>query len=70
MGADVKWVTDPERLRPTGSEVYRLLGSNEKIKRLTGWAPRFSLEEGLKKTIEWFGDCANLRLYKPFIYNK
>ena len=30
MGADVKWVTDPERLRPSGSEVFRLLGSNEK----------------------------------------
>ena len=30
MGADVKWTVDPERLRPSKSEVRRLLGSNEK----------------------------------------
>ena len=53
MGADVKWVTDPERLRPSGSEVFRLLGSNEKIRQLTGWVPQVSLEEGLKRTINW-----------------
>ena len=30
MDADVEWVVDPQRLRPAGSEVFRLLGSNEK----------------------------------------
>lgn len=70
MGADIKWVTDPERLRPAGSEVFRLLGSNERIKRLTGWQPKVSLEEGLQKTIEWFCRNNNLKNYKPNIYNK
>ncbi|MBD5357794.1 MAG: SDR family NAD(P)-dependent oxidoreductase [Bacteroides sp.] len=70
MNAEVKWVTDPERLRPAGSEVFRLLGSNEKIKRLTGWQPQVSLEEGLKRTINWFCRDNNLKKYKSNIYNR
>ena len=69
MDADVKWVTDPQRLRPGGSEVYRLLGDNSLITSLTDWRPRHSLEQGLEKTIEWFSDPANLSKYKTGIYN-
>lgn len=70
MDADVKWVVDPERLRPSGSEVFRLLGSNEKIRRLTGWEPKVSLEEGLRRTIDWITSGDNLSKYKPTIYNR
>ncbi len=70
MDADVKWTVDPDRLRPSSSEVFRLLGSNEKIRRLTGWQPRVSLEEGLRKTIEWVTSGDNLKKYKPNIYNR
>ena len=70
MDADVKWVVDPERLRPSGSEVFRLLGSNEKIKALTGWEPEIPLEEGLKRTINWITSDNNLKNYKPNIYNR
>ena len=70
MEADVKWVVDPERLRPSKSEVFRLLGSNELIRRLTGWKPEVSLEEGLKKTIDWIKLGNNLNHYKPNIYNR
>lgn len=70
MDADVKWVTDPERLRPSKSEVFRLHGSNEKIRRFTGWRPEMSLRDGLKKTIDWFTDVDNLKLYKSNIYNR
>lgn len=69
MGAEVKWVTDSERLRPGGSEVFRLLGDNTLISKLTDWRPRFRLEEGLKKTIGWFTESANLIKYKSGIYN-
>lgn len=62
-----KIVCDAERLRPEKSEVNRLLGCNEKILRLTDWKPRYSLEEGLKETIEFFEN--NLSLYKTDIYN-
>ena len=35
MGAEIKWVTDPERIRPSKSEVRRLLGDNKLITSLT-----------------------------------
>jgi dTDP-glucose 4,6-dehydratase len=60
-------VCEEQRLRPEKSEVNRLLGSNEKIKRLTGWAPRYTLEEGLKETIGWTRQ--NIDKFKTEIYN-
>ena len=62
-------ISDEQRVRPEKSEVERLLGSNEKIKSLTGWAPEWSLDDGLAATIEWFKEPANLAAYKSDIYN-
>ena len=59
---------DEERLRPASSEVDRLLGSNEKLFELTGWAPTTPLQEGLSRTIEWFRRPANLERYKASLY--
>lgn len=70
MNADVDWVTDPQRLRPASSEVFRLLGDNTLIKSLTDWRPEVSLHEGLEKTIAWFSNPDNLRRYKSNIYNQ
>ncbi|MBO7382159.1 MAG: GDP-mannose 4,6-dehydratase, partial [Muribaculaceae bacterium] len=70
MDADVKWVTDPQRIRPSRSEVFRLCGDNSKITSLTTWRPMYSIEEGLKRTIEWFTDPSNLAKYKSDIYNR
>lgn len=70
MDADIKWVTDPERIRPSKSEVRRLLGDNKLITSLTDWRPRISLEEGLSKTIDWFVKPENLARYKIDIYNQ
>ena len=70
MGVDVKWIRDEERIRPAKSEVFRLLGDNIKIKELTGWQPEVSLEEGLKKTIDWICQPSHLNKYKPEIYNR
>lgn len=62
-------VTDPERLRPENSEVYRLIGSNRKLWETTGWKPEMCLEDGLNETVKWFSDPDNLKYYKPDIYN-
>lgn len=70
MDAKVNWIQDPERLRPSKSEVFRLLGDNRLIQKLTGWKPEVTLEEGLKKTIEWICRPQNLTKYKPGIYNR
>lgn len=53
-GSESKVVIDEERRRPSGSEVERLLASNELAKELTGWTPEVDLEEGLQRTIDWF----------------
>ncbi len=70
MGADVRYVVDPQRLRPKGSEVMRLCGDNTLITSLTPWRPEVSLREGLSRTIGWITDPENLRRYKPEIYNQ
>ncbi|MDE6581861.1 MAG: GDP-mannose 4,6-dehydratase, partial [Duncaniella sp.] len=70
MGRKVDFVTDPARLRPSGSEVFRLCGDNSLITSLTSWRPQVSLEEGLRVTAEWFTRPENLAKYKPDIYNR
>ncbi len=69
MNSDVKFITDQQRIRPEKSEVFRLWGDNSKIKKLTGFHPSFSIEEGLKETIQWFLNKDNLQKYKSGIYN-
>lgn len=70
MEADVEWVTDPARLRPSKSEVRRLCGDNSLITSLTDWRPEYTLEEGLRKTVDWFVRPENLAKYKTDIYNR
>lgn len=70
MGREVDFVVDPERLRPSKSEVRRLCGDNRLITGLTDWRPQVSLEEGLRATAEWFVNPENIRKYKTEIYNR
>jgi len=67
LGRHVEIVQDEKRVRPDKSEVERLLCNANKAKALTGWAPKYTLEEGLKETIEWIQN--NMQYYKPDIYN-
>ncbi len=69
MGADIEIETDSVRLRPEKSEVERLWADNTKLRDLTGFSPSIPLRQGLEKTIEWFIDPANLKQYKPDMYN-
>jgi NAD dependent epimerase/dehydratase len=64
-----KIISDPIRLRPKNSEVYRLFGSNKKLKSFTDWEQKYSIEEGLEETINWFSKNENLKFYKSDIYN-
>lgn len=67
INPQAKIITDEQRLRPEKSEVNRLLGSNEKIKKLTNWEPTYTFKQGLAETIEFFRE--NLDKYKTDIYN-
>jgi NAD dependent epimerase/dehydratase len=69
INPNAKIITDNQRVRPSNSEVYRLFGSNEKLKNLTDWQMNYTLDEGLKATIEWFKQEENLKKYKHEIYN-
>lgn len=60
---------DPVRKRPQNSEVERLLGSAEKLQRITGWKPQTPLKEGLRETIDWFRKPSNRSGYKSDIFN-
>ncbi|KJR44872.1 UDP-glucose 4-epimerase [Desulfosporosinus sp. I2] len=46
-------VVDEARIRPSRSEVNRLLADNRLAKDTIGWEPRVSLEEGVKRTVAW-----------------
>lgn len=48
------------------SKVNRLLGSNEKILQLLNWKSQYSLDEGLRHTIDFLK--GNLDKYKIDIY--
>ena len=61
--------TDEIRFRPEKSEVFRLNGSNEKLKSFTNWHQNNTLKEGLRETIQWFRNSENLKSYKSDIYN-
>ncbi len=68
MGVELEAVLDPQRLRPSRSEVMELICDSTKLEKLTGWQPAHSLEEGLTLTAAWFSDPENLRRYKTNVY--
>ncbi|MBA3285018.1 MAG: GDP-mannose 4,6-dehydratase, partial [Nitrosopumilus sp.] len=69
MKSDVTFEVDNARIRPGKSEVQRLWCDNSKIIKYTGFAPSYSIEVGLHKTIQWFLNSENLKKYKTSIYN-
>ncbi|MDP3784915.1 MAG: NAD-dependent 4,6-dehydratase LegB [bacterium] len=69
IGEKAEIAREEARLRPDKSEVERLIGSNKKIKQLTGWQPEYDFKRGLQETVAWFRDPKNLVRYKAKIYN-
>jgi dTDP-glucose 4,6-dehydratase len=66
IGTDVAVEQNEERTRPAGSEVMRLLADNAKGRRLVGWEPTVTLDEGLRHTITWVKE--HLGHYEPDAY--
>jgi len=50
LGKEIK----PEYVPPRKGEVYRISLDGEKAKRELGFTPKFTIEEGIRKTIEWY----------------
>ncbi|GAB4434861.1 MAG: SDR family NAD(P)-dependent oxidoreductase [Anaerolineae bacterium] len=53
VGRDVPLRSTDARKRPEGSEVLELRADASRARARIGWAPAVSLEEGLRRTIEW-----------------
>jgi dTDP-glucose 4,6-dehydratase len=51
-GGEIK--VEGRRIRPEKSEVMQLIADIGLAKKLFKWAPRYTLEDGLKETIEWY----------------
>ena len=54
MGKKVEIEVEDRRIRPEKSEVMQLLSDTHLAQKLFQWAPRHTLEEGLRETIEWY----------------
>jgi NAD dependent epimerase/dehydratase len=52
-GRKVRIEVEEERMRPERSEVMRLVSDNRLAREKIGWRPEVSLEDGLRKTIDW-----------------
>ena len=65
-GRDLGVETDEQRLRPSKSEVTRLLSDSSKADRLAGWRAETTLEEGLRRTVEWVRE--HPELFRPREY--
>jgi len=70
MEVDADIVEDPKRLRPKDSEVMRLVCDATKLRERTGWRPKYTRDEGLRQTIEWFREPANLAKFKANEYHQ
>src|SRR5208283_2700345 len=62
LGRELTLVLEERRVRPEKSEVERLCADATLAHELLGWSCRFSLEEGLRRTISWMED--NLQRYR------
>ena len=63
MGLDKPIVHDPERDRPSKSEVMKLVSDNCRARDLLSWSPKVSLDYGLDQTIRFIE--ANINSFEP-----
>jgi NAD dependent epimerase/dehydratase len=66
VGRECQIIQEEQRIRPSGSEVDRLLADNRLADELLGWRPEVGLRDGLQKTLDWMR--LNLERYRPEVY--
>lgn len=61
VGRSLPVIEEAQRVRPEASEVFTLLGNAAAARRDAGWSPAVDLDEGLRRTVEWFRRHADAR---------
>tara|TARA_B100000700_G_C14907348_1_gene790438 strand:- start:72 stop:1073 length:1002 start_codon:yes stop_codon:yes gene_type:complete len=73
MDKKLKISSEKERKRPVNSEVFRLVASNLKAKKILGWKPQYdtksTFKNALQETVDWYSDSENLEKFKSNLYN-
>ncbi|HEX9951952.1 MAG TPA: SDR family NAD(P)-dependent oxidoreductase [Rubricoccaceae bacterium] len=54
LGRTLEVELDAQRIRPDKSEVFRLISDNSKARRLLGWSPAYSLDDGIRACVDWY----------------
>ena len=69
MNVELSIKSTDERIRPKNSEVERLFCDNAQLLKHTSWMPKYTLEQGISKVIEWMKKPVNLNYFKSDKYN-
>ena len=69
MNVELSIKSTDERIRPKNSEVERLFCDNAQLLKHTSWKPKYTLDEGISKVIEWMKKTENLNYFKADKYN-
>ena len=67
IGLMAKIEVDERRIRGNKSEVMQLISNNSKAMNILDWQPKYTLEEGLRATIDWMKETKQFG--KSEIYN-
>lgn len=72
MGREARIETDPIRLRPEKSEIRRVIADTTKAREQLQWEPTITLEEGLRRTIDWIaaGGYDEVQAYHDYRYGE
>ncbi|NCC49894.1 MAG: SDR family NAD(P)-dependent oxidoreductase [Spartobacteria bacterium] len=58
-GQRAEIVSDPDRIRPSASEVRRLCADNSRLQKMVDWAPPEQVEHGMEHTAAWLKQRMN-----------
>jgi GDP-mannose 4,6-dehydratase len=62
LGKNLKVEVEEKLKRPKKAEVFNLIADNSKAKRVLGWEPKWSFEEGVRETVEYVGSLGDISL--------
>ncbi len=70
VGTSARVTTDPQRVRPVGSEVEVLESDPARAYQRMGWEPRISLEDGLAATVQWLAGRHGINAHDASRYHR